>query len=150
MLWSAPGRVQNFGMGRRNPKAVAMTAQPVVTAALLALAVPVLGGGHARADPGSICSLPEADCHPNVAGYLSELEGSGVRWDSDPAQIRVGREICADMTQHGTSSALEADRVRSDNRALSRSEANDVVDAALINLCPQLIHPDGEPLLPLD
>jgi hypothetical protein len=101
-----------------------------------------------RADPGSICSAPvNADCRRDVRGYLSMLASAGVHGNSDQTLVMVGDRVCTDLA-HGTPSVVVADGLRQTNPSMTLLAGNVAVDAALLNLCPQLMRTDnGEPVL---
>jgi Protein of unknown function (DUF732) len=104
-----------------------------------------------RADPGSICSAPvNADCRRDVPAYLSMLASAGIHGNSDETLVMVGDRICGDL-EHGTPSAVVAAGLRQTNPSMTLLAGNGAVDAALIDLCPQLMRTDNrEPvLLPL-
>jgi hypothetical protein len=101
-----------------------------------------------RADRGSLCSPPyQMDCRRDVPGYLSLLATAGIRGNSDQTLVMVGDRICADLA-HGTPSVVVADGLRQTNPSMTLLAGNVAVDAALLNLCPQLMRADnGEPVL---
>jgi hypothetical protein len=118
--------------------------------AALTLALAVLGSGRAQADPGSLCSGGPTDCRRDVPGYLSMLASAGLHGNSDETLVMVGDRICGDL-EHGTPSAVVAAGLRQTNPSMTLLQGNGAVDAALIDLCPQLMRTDNrEPvLLPL-
>ena len=76
------------------------------------------------------------------------LADAGISGNSNQTLVQNGQSICAHIA-HGTSSLTAADRLRSVNPSLTLVQGNTAVDAALTFLCPQLIHTDGTPLLPM-
>ncbi|BBZ45435.1 hypothetical protein MPRM_27160 [Mycobacterium parmense] len=118
--------------------------------AALVLALAVLGSGHARADPKSFCSDGQTDCRRDVPGYLSMLASAGVHGNSDQTLVIVGDRVCGDL-ERGTPSAVVAAGLRQTNPSMTLLAGNAAVDAALVDLCPQLMRTDNrEPvLLPL-
>lgn len=124
----------------------------VVIAALVAISLTLsLGLDVAQADPGSACSAdPDMDCRPDPSGYLDQLHTAGITGNSDQTLLTVGHRVCADL-EHGAPSALEAAGLRQTNPSMTLVQGNVAVDAAIMNLCPQLMRVDNrEPvLLPL-
>ena len=105
------------------------------------------GSKTANANRGSACS----DCRADPSGYLDEVRTAGITGNSDQTLVEVGQRACDDLA-HGTPSAVVAAGLRRTNPSLSLHQGNVAVDAAMINLCPQLMRDDNqEPvLLPLE
>ena len=118
--------------------------------AALTLALAMFGAGRVQADPGSLCSDGQGDCRRDVPGYLSMLASAGIHGNSDQTLVMVGDRVCSDLA-HGAPSAVVAAGLRQTNPSMTLLQGNGAVDAALIDLCPQLMRTDNrEPvLLPL-
>ena len=106
----------------------------------------------AHAHRGTECSADrDMDCRPDPPGYLDQVHTAGIAGNSDQTLLTVGQRICDDLA-HGTPSALVAAGLRQTSPSLSLHQGNVAVDAALMNLCPQLMRADNqEPVfLPLE
>lgn len=106
----------------------------------------------AHAHQGTECSAdPDMDCRPHPSGYLDQIHTAGINGNNDQTLLTIGQRICADLA-HGTPSALVAAGLRQTSPSLSLHQGNVAVDAALMNLCPQLMRADNqEPVfLPLE
>jgi hypothetical protein len=105
-----------------------------------------------HADPGSACSAdPDMDCRPDPSGYLDMVRTAGITGNNDQTLLMVGQRVCTDL-EHGAPTALEAGGLRQTNPSMTPHQGNVAVDAAIMNLCPQLMRVDNrEPrLLPLE
>lgn len=123
-----------------------MKANKFARAWLIAVAV-LASAPVGRADPGSACGIA-ADCEPDIPGYLSMLASAGIRSDYGQQRlVAIGQAICASIAGGKPSSAV-ATGIRSTNPGLTLLQGNAAVDAALIDLCPQLMLPDN--MLPLE
>lgn len=125
----------------------------VAVAALVVILVTLsVGLNVAQADPGSACSAdPDMDCRPDPSGYLAQLHTAGITGNSDQTLLTIGQRVCADL-EHGAPTAVEAAGLRQTNPSMTLHQGNVAVDAAMMNLCPQLMRiDDREPvLLPLE
>jgi hypothetical protein len=103
----------------------------------------------AHASP-SICTLG-IDCNPDTQQYLAQIASAGITGNNPQTLISSGMSTCASVAR-GNSSAVAAAGLRSTNPGWSLLQGNAAVDAALLNLCPQLMKANAneEPvLLPL-
>jgi hypothetical protein len=121
-----------------------------VAAAFVAFSVTLsVGSNVAQADPGLACSAdPDMDCRPDPPGYLDQVRTAGITGNSDQTLLMVGQQVCADL-RHGTPTVLEAAGLRQTNPSMTLLQGNVAVDAALLNLCPELMRVDNKEPVPL-
>lgn len=111
------------------------------------------GSKTAQANRGSQCStLPDMDCRPNPSGYLDQVRTAGITANSGQTLLTIGQQICTDL-RRGTPTVSAASGLRQTNPSITLHQGNVAVDAALMNLCPELMRVDAdqEPIfLPLE
>lgn len=124
----------------------------VLAAGVLLLLIAGIANGTSAHDTGSACKAdPNMDCRADPSGYLDQMHTAGINGNSNQTLLTIGHGICTDL-QHGTPSAAEAAALRQSNPSFTLHQGNVAVDAAMMNLCPQLMRVDNqEPvLLPLE
>jgi hypothetical protein len=99
----------------------------VVLAAAVSVSAVTLGSGIARADD---------------MGYLRQLEAVNIPSDSPYEVLIMGHDVCAGFASGRTASAIEQAIMTkgraTDEPAWSKSQADWLIAAAVVNLCPQM------------